>query len=81
MKKRLIGIVLAVTIIAQMGVVAFATPVTQAHSMVSITLSQRNPKADQIVWYERICDGKIQQRAWNATKGYWIGEWVTVGYV
>ena len=81
MKKRLLTALLAVALTTQMSVVAFATPVSPTQSMTRITLSQINPKADQIVWYERIYDGKIQQRAWNATKGYWIGEWVTVGYV
>ena len=77
MKKRLITSALTLALIAQMGVVALAAPVEQSQHE-GASFSQVNPKADQIVWYRRIYNGQEQRRAWNATKGYWIGEWTNV---
>lgn len=42
---------------------------------------QVSPLAEETGWFFRVVDGVAQKRLWSYTRGIWLTDWITVGYV
>lgn len=36
------------------------------------------PRTEEIVWYTRTYNGKLQKRLWSITYGIWLTDWIDV---
>lgn len=76
MKKILI---MALTLVCTVGIMPAAaaqaqeaSPVETANRAASISL-----RADEfITYYRTLSNGMMQYRTWNATRGYWVTDWI-----
>ncbi len=78
--KRIISFLLALVLCLSLSVPAFAeltdTPVEPGSG-----LEEQN-RVEETKWYFRVLDGYIvQKRLWSITYGYWLTDWITIGYI
>ena len=77
MKRRLGTVVLATMMVTNMSISAFATSPVSTQDQEK-TVEMVSPKKDVYVYYYREYKGMLQERKWNETQGYWVGDWVTI---
>lgn len=82
--RRIISLILALVVCLSISVPAFAVTMnTQETAGRSEELENPEPmRAEETKWYYRITgDGLLQRRLWSITYGYWLTDWITIGYV
>lgn len=81
--KKIVCLLLSLALFASLSVPAFAEirnePVED--EIVSMTQEPSGSRLEETEWYYRIADGLLQKRLWSITYGYWLTDWITVGYV
>ena len=86
MKKKVLAIFMAmmmgVGVLSGTAAAAEVPPESGEYAIVSVgSGTEIVPYADEIIMYYAINknDGKLYQRRWNATRGYWVDkDWVLV---
>ena len=82
--KRIVSLILALVICFSISVPAFAAPVgTQEDVGQREKIEKPEPmRPEETRWYYRTTpDGLLQRRLWSITYGYWLTDWITIGYV
>ena len=75
MQKRFISLLLSLAIVFSMGISTLA--ITTEPS--DVQGQSQEERKDVLVACYREYNGFLQMRYWNETKGYWEGEWETIG--
>lgn len=83
--KKLISLLLSLVLVVSLSAPAFADFST-APTEPAITSTERAPenpgRPEETMWVYRTTDtGLIQKRLWSLTYGYWLTDWITIGYV
>jgi len=83
--KKLISLVLSLVLFVSLCAPAFADFVN-VPTQTEITSPGKNPgdpgRPEETMWFYRTTEsGLIQKRLWSLTYGYWLSDWITVGYV
>lgn len=83
--KKLISLLLSLVLVVSLSAPAFADFST-APTETAITSTERDPenpgRPEETMWVYRTTDtGLIQKRLWSLTYGYWLTDWITIGYV
>ena len=78
--KRIISFLLALVLCLSLSVPALAelteTPVEQRSEY------EEQNRVEETKWYFRVLDNYIvQKRLWSITYGYWLTDWITIGYI
>lgn len=78
--KRIISFLLALVLCITLSATALAelteTPVEQRSEY------EEQNRVEETKWYFRVLDGYIvQKRLWSITYGYWLTDWITIGYI
>lgn len=83
--KKLVSLFLALVLLVSLSVPAFAETANDpaAEEVVSVSADPGKPtRLEETEWYYRITEsGLIQKRLWSLTYGYWLTDWITIGYV
>lgn len=53
-------------------------PVIAAEPTTGETQSTVDPRTNEVVWYTRTYNGKLQKRLWSNTYGVWLTDWIDV---
>jgi hypothetical protein len=83
--KKLISVFLSVILVVFLSVSAFADFVN-VPTQTEITSSVKDPggpgRPEETMWIYRTTEsGLLQKRLWSLTYGYWLTDWITIGYV
>ena len=82
--KRIVCLLLSLLLLVSLSVPAFAD-FANDHAQTEITSTGKDPgpmRPEETVWYYRTTDtGLFQKRLWSLTYGYWLTDWITIGYV
>lgn len=79
--KQLISFVLAIILCLSFAAPAFAVADTANEGWFAQVEDSDNPtRAEETEWIIRWADGLIQKRLWSITYGYWLTDWITIGY-
>ena len=77
--KRIVCMLISLALFFSSSAVAFAETdvvVTQVAETESVS------RAEETAWYYRVTDdGLLQKRLWSLTYGYWLTDWITIGYL
>lgn len=49
-----------------------------APEYVADSQSTIEPRAEEVKWYTRTYNGKLQRRLWSVTYGIWLTDWMDV---
>lgn len=83
--KKLVSLLLALILILSLSVTAYAeaTEIPVEDDIVSVSPDPSNPpRLEETCWYYRTTEsGLFQKRLWSLTYGYWLTDWITIGYV
>ena len=78
--KRFICIILLFAMCFTIPAVSYAMG-DDAKFFISTSNIEDNSRAEETCWYYRTYDGMFQKRLWSITYGYWLTDWITIGYV
>lgn len=81
--KKFISLLLSLLLLVSLCAPAFAD-FTNDPAQAEITSTEKDPgpmRPEETEWYYRIADGLFQKRLWSLTYGYWLTDWITIGYV
>ena len=82
--KKLISLLLSLLLIVSLPLPAFADFLNDP-AQTEITSTGEDPgpmRPEETMWVYRTTDtGLIQKRLWSITYGYWLTDWITIGYV
>jgi hypothetical protein len=82
--KKLVSLLLSLILLVSLSVPAFADYANDP-AQTKITSTGKDPgpmRPEETVWYYRTTDtGLFQKRLWSITYGYWLTDWITIGYV
>lgn len=83
--KKLICLLLSLVLLASLSTPAFADLVDD-HAQNEIAFIEKEPggpmRPEETEWYYRTTEsGLFQKRLWSITYGYWLTDWITIGYV
>ena len=53
-------------------------PVFAAEPASGATQSTAEPRTDEVTWYTRTYNGKLQKRLWSNTYQVWLTDWIDV---
>ena len=53
-------------------------PVIAAEPTPGETQSTVDPRTNEVVWYTRTYNGKLQKRLWSNTYQVWLTDWIDV---
>ena len=71
MKKRIIALMLFLFLLPT---TAFAMPQAQEAEIIDSDIDIQ-ARVEQVLYYYRVVDGRLQYRIWSATYGYWLTDW------
>lgn len=82
--KQIISWMLALFLAFSLSLTCFADNMyipADNNMSVSSDSSDNPTRAEETMWVTRWTDdGLIQKRLWSITYGYWLTDWITVGY-
>ena len=73
MKKFLLWLVTLSLLFSICSLPSFAAEPTSSESQATV-----EPRTDEVVWYTRTYNGKLQKRLWSITYGVWLTDWIDV---
>lgn len=73
MKKILLWLVTLSLVFSICSLPAIAAEPTPGETQSSV-----DPRAEEVVWYTRVYNGKLQKRLWSNTYGVWLTDWIDV---
>lgn len=83
--KKLVSLFLALVLLVSLSAPAFAENPndTAENEIVTASKDPNDPtRLEETMWYYRTTEsGLIQKRLWSLTYGYWLTDWITIGYV
>lgn len=83
--KKFICLLLSLVLLISFSFPAFAESANDptAKGNVSVSVDPNDPsRLEETIWFYRTTEsGLIQKRLWSITYGYWLTDWITVGYV
>lgn len=83
--KKLLSLCLAFALLVSLSVPVFAD-FASIPVQTEISSSEKDPggpmRPEETTWIYRITEsGLLQKRLWSITYGYWLTDWITIGYV
>lgn len=78
--KRIFCLLLAVCIFLSLAVTAFADSYVEMKNPDEIVIRDGGGRPEETQWMYRRWNGLIQARLWSITYGYWLTDWITIGY-
>ncbi len=82
--KKLVSLLLSLLLLVSLSVSAFADFANDP-AQTEITSLGKDPgpmRPEETEWYYRVTEsGLFQKRLWSLTYGYWLTDWITIGYV
>lgn len=82
--KKLVSLLLSLLLLVSLSVPAFADFANDPE-LTEITSTGKDPgpmRPEETMWFYRTTDtGLLQKRLWSITYGYWLTDWITIGYV
>lgn len=83
--KKLISLLLSLVLILSLSVPVFADFASEPmdNDYVSVGKEPGGPmRPEETMWFYRTTEsGLFQKRLWSITYGYWLTDWITIGYV
>lgn len=73
MKKFLLWLVTLSLLFSICSLPSFAAEPTSGESQATV-----EPRTDEVVWYTRTYNGKLQKRLWSITYQVWLTDWIDV---
>lgn len=82
--KKFVSLLLSLVLLVSLSVPAFAGFANDP-AQTEIASAGRDPdptRLEETMWYYRTTEsGLFQKRLWSCTYGYWLTDWITIGYV
>ena len=79
--KRIICVLLVISLFFSISVFAFSEcDVDSANQEKIISGDGSGNRPEETEWVIRRWNGLIQKRLWSITYGYWLTDWITIGY-
>lgn len=81
--KKIVSLLMSLVLFVSLTVPAFADFVNDSMQDETVVVSSDTggTRLEETEWYYRIADGLFQKRLWSLTYGYWLTDWITIGYV
>lgn len=82
--KKLVSLLLSLVLLVSLSLPAFADFLNDPSQGETVTASKEpgGSKLEETMWVYRTTDtGLFQKRLWSITYGYWLTDWITIGYV
>ena len=82
--KKLGSLLLSLVLLVSLSVPAFAETSDQPteDEIIYVSKDPGEPgRLEETEWYFRVANGLLQKRLWSLTYGYWLTDWITIGYV
>lgn len=77
-KVKLLVVLILVFVLQIAGSVTAQAVENNAFSNSTENMTTVSPRADKYVTYYRTYNGHRQYRIWNATKKFWVTDWIDV---
>jgi len=79
--KRIICLFLVISLFFSISVSVFAECSADSGNQEKIISNDSSgDRAEETEWIIRRWNGLIQKRLWSITYGYWLTDWITIGY-
>lgn len=78
--KRIICLLLVLSLFLSISAVSLAECVYTPSKYENIFVSNDGTRAEETEWIYRRWNGLVQMRLWSITYGYWLTDWITIGY-
>ena len=82
--KKLVSLLLSLVLLVSLSVPAFADFANDP-TQTEIASTGKDPgpmRPEETMWFYRTTEsGLFQKRLWSLTYGYWLTDWITIGYV
>lgn len=81
--KKLICLLLSLVLLVSLSFPAFADLANDLPTDETTSAGSSDPtRLEETEWYYRTTEsGLFQKRLWSITYGYWLTDWITIGYV
>jgi len=82
--KKIVSLLMSLVLFVSLSVPTFADFANDP-AQTEITSTGKDPgpmRPEETMWYYRTTEsGLFQKRLWSCTYGYWLTDWITIGYV